>query len=68
MRIVLTVGNLFGLHEGDILTAGNSPAYVEAVATTIAADLRKLDPKDGADDSRQLTKQFKPTTSRSTTT
>jgi zinc/manganese transport system substrate-binding protein len=47
-RIVLTVGNLFGLHEGDNPHRWYDPADVEAVANTIAADLEKLDPKNAA--------------------
>jgi zinc/manganese transport system substrate-binding protein len=44
-RIVLTVGNLFGLHDGDNPHRWYDPAEVEAAANTIAADLEKLDPK-----------------------
>lgn len=44
-RIVLTVGKLFGLHDGDNPHRWYDPAEVEAVANTIAADLEKLDPK-----------------------
>ncbi len=44
-RIVLTVGNLFGLHDGDNPHRWYDPAEVETVANTIAADLEQLDPK-----------------------
>jgi zinc/manganese transport system substrate-binding protein len=47
-RTVLTVGDLFGLKEGDNPHRWYNPADVEAVASTITADLKKLDPKDGA--------------------
>jgi zinc/manganese transport system substrate-binding protein len=42
-RRVLTVGSLLGLHEGDNPHRWYSPADVELVAKTIAADLAKLD-------------------------
>ncbi len=45
-RVVLTVGNLLGLKEGDNPHRWYSPANVETVADTITADLEKLDPKD----------------------
>ena len=44
-RIVLTIGNLFGLHDGDNPHRWYDPAEVEAAANTIAADLEQLDPK-----------------------
>jgi zinc/manganese transport system substrate-binding protein len=47
-RIVLTVGDLLGRREGDNPHRWYSPADVEAVANAITADLRRLDPKDGA--------------------
>jgi zinc/manganese transport system substrate-binding protein len=47
-RIVLTVGSLFGLKEGDNPHRWYDPAEVIAVANTIAADLKQLDPKDAA--------------------
>jgi zinc/manganese transport system substrate-binding protein len=53
-RIVLTVGNLFGLHDGDNPHRWYDPAEVEAVANRIAADLEKLDPKHAAYYARQL--------------
>jgi zinc/manganese transport system substrate-binding protein len=53
-RIVLTVGDLFGLHDGDNPHRWYDPAEVEAVAGKIAADLEKLDPKRSAYFARQL--------------
>jgi zinc/manganese transport system substrate-binding protein len=47
-RIVLTVGDLLGLEEGDNPHRWYSPADVEAVANAITADLTRLDPKDRA--------------------
>jgi zinc/manganese transport system substrate-binding protein len=47
-RLVLTVGSLFGLKEGDNPHRWYDPAEVIAVANTIAADLKKLDPSDAA--------------------
>jgi zinc/manganese transport system substrate-binding protein len=44
-RTVLTVGDLFGLEEGDNPHRWYDPANVEAVANAITADLKKLDPK-----------------------
>jgi zinc/manganese transport system substrate-binding protein len=44
-RIVLTVGDLLGLSEGDNPHRWYDPADVETVASTIASDLIKLDPK-----------------------
>ena len=54
-QVVLTVGNLFGLHEGDNPHRWYDPAEVEVVANTIAADLTKLDPKHATYYQRQLT-------------
>ena len=54
-RVVLTVGNLFGLKEGDNPHRWYDPAEVEAVANTIAADLSKLDPRNATYYGRQLT-------------
>ncbi len=51
---MLTVGDLFGLHEGDNPHRWYNPADVEAVADKIAADLEKLDPKDSSYYARQL--------------
>ena len=53
-QVVLTVGNLFGLHEGDNPHRWYDPAEVEVVANTIAADLTKLDPKHATYYQRQL--------------
>ncbi len=47
-RIVLTVGDLLGLAEGDNPHRWYSPADVEAVANAITDDLKKLDPRHGA--------------------
>jgi zinc/manganese transport system substrate-binding protein len=47
-RIVLTVGDLLGLREGDNPHRWYSPGDVETVATAITADLEKLDPEDRA--------------------
>jgi zinc/manganese transport system substrate-binding protein len=47
-RIVLNVGDQFGLHEGDNPHRWYDPAEVETVARTIATDLSKLDPKNAA--------------------
>ncbi len=54
-RVVLTVGDLFGLKEGDNPHRWYNPTDVGAVATTITADLKKLDPKDAAYFTQQLT-------------
>jgi zinc/manganese transport system substrate-binding protein len=53
-RIVLTVSDLFGLHEGDNPHRWYDPADVAAVANKIAVDLEKLDPKDTAYYARRL--------------
>jgi zinc/manganese transport system substrate-binding protein len=45
-RTVLTVGELFGLADGDNPHRWYSPGDVEAVATAITADLKKIDPSD----------------------
>jgi zinc/manganese transport system substrate-binding protein len=47
-RILLTVGDLLGLRRGDNPHRWYSPADVESVANAITADLKKLDPNDGA--------------------
>jgi zinc/manganese transport system substrate-binding protein len=57
-RIVLTVGSLFGLHDGDNPHRWYDPAEVEVVANTIAADLEKLEPSHAAYYEHQLN-QFK---------
>ena len=43
-RLVLNVGDRFGLHEGDNPHRWYDPAEVQAVAKDIAGDLSKLDP------------------------
>jgi zinc/manganese transport system substrate-binding protein len=43
-RITLTVGTLFGLHEGDNPHRWYDPAEVAQVARTITTDLQRLDP------------------------
>jgi zinc/manganese transport system substrate-binding protein len=53
-RIVLTVGDLLGLEDGDNPHRWYDPADVEAVANAITADLKRLDPTDSAYYSRQL--------------
>jgi zinc/manganese transport system substrate-binding protein len=47
-RMVLTVGDLFGLKEGDNPHRWYDPANVETVANTITSDLKKLDPKNAS--------------------
>ena len=47
-RIVLSVGDQFGLHEGDNPHRWYDPAEVERTANAIAGDLSKLDPKDAS--------------------
>jgi zinc/manganese transport system substrate-binding protein len=47
-RMVLTVGDLLGLKEGDNPHRWYDPANVQLVADTITADLKKLDPKDAS--------------------
>ncbi len=46
-RVVLTVGSLLKLHDGDNPHRWYSPADVNSVAYYITADLSKLDPKNG---------------------
>jgi zinc/manganese transport system substrate-binding protein len=53
-RIVLTVGSLFGLHDGDNPHRWYDPAEVEVVANTIATDLEKLEPSHAAYFEHQL--------------
>jgi zinc/manganese transport system substrate-binding protein len=53
-RIVLTVGNLFGLEDGDNPHRWYDPANVVAVARTIAVDLGRLDPSHRAYFNTQL--------------
>jgi zinc/manganese transport system substrate-binding protein len=47
-RVTLTVGDLFGLKEGDNPHRWYDPANVETVANAITAGLKKLDPHDAA--------------------
>jgi zinc/manganese transport system substrate-binding protein len=47
-RVVLTVGDLFALQQGQNPHRWYDPAEVSAVANAIASDLKRLDPKDGA--------------------
>jgi zinc/manganese transport system substrate-binding protein len=47
-RMVLTVGDLFGLKGGDNPHRWYDPANVQRVADAITADLKKLDPKDAS--------------------
>jgi zinc/manganese transport system substrate-binding protein len=47
-RLVLNVGDLLGLKEGDNPHRWYDPANVETVARTIAADLSRLDPRDAS--------------------
>jgi zinc/manganese transport system substrate-binding protein len=53
-RIVLNVGDQFGLREGDNPHRWYDPAEVETVANTIAADLSKLDPNNAKYYTNQL--------------
>jgi zinc/manganese transport system substrate-binding protein len=53
-RAVLTVGDLFGLKEGDNPHRWYSPTNVVTVAGAITADLKKLDPKDAPYFDQQL--------------
>lgn len=54
-RVVLTVGDLFGLDEGDNPHRWYDPPEVEAVANAITDDFKKLDPKDATYYDRQRT-------------
>jgi zinc/manganese transport system substrate-binding protein len=47
-RVVLTVGDLLGLKEGDNPHQWYSPASVQRVIDQIVADYKRLDPKDSA--------------------
>jgi zinc/manganese transport system substrate-binding protein len=47
-RIVLTVGDLFGLKEGDNPHRWYDPSNVVSVASAVASDLKKLDPGNAA--------------------
>lgn len=53
-RAVLTVGSLFGLHEGDNPHRWYDPAEVESVAGAITADLKRSDPRHAAYFDRRL--------------
>ena len=53
-RVVLNVGDLYGLKEGDNPHRWYDPAEVETVARTVAADLSKLDPKHASGYADQL--------------
>jgi zinc/manganese transport system substrate-binding protein len=53
-REVLTVGSLFGLHEGDNPHRWYDPEEVDRVAAAIAKAMSKLDPKHAAYFSRRL--------------
>jgi zinc/manganese transport system substrate-binding protein len=59
-RSVLTVGGLLGLHAGDNPHRWYDPSDVEAVASAITSELRKLDPRNSAYYARRL-KQFETT-------
>jgi zinc/manganese transport system substrate-binding protein len=52
-RVVLDVGNLLGLKEGDNPHQWYSPSSVQRVANQIVADYKRLDPKDAAYFDRQ---------------
>lgn len=54
-RVVLTVGDLLGLKEGDNAHQWYAPPSVERVIAQIVADYKKLDPKDAAYFDRQRT-------------
>jgi zinc/manganese transport system substrate-binding protein len=54
-RVVLNVGNRFGLVDGDNPHRWYSPAEVEAVAAEITSDLKQLDPKQAAYYTQQAT-------------
>jgi zinc/manganese transport system substrate-binding protein len=47
-RVVLTVGNLLGLSEGDNPHQWYSPLSVQRVISQTVADYKRLDPKDSA--------------------
>ena len=53
-RVILTVGNLFGLKEGDNPHRWYSPSDVTAVASAITADFKRLDPGDSTYFSQRL--------------
>jgi ABC-type metal ion transport system, periplasmic component/surface adhesin len=47
-RVVLDIGNLLGLKEGDNAHQWYSPASVQRVIEQIVADYKRLDPKDAS--------------------
>ena len=47
-RVVLNVGNLLGLSDGDNPHQWYSPASVQRVIAEVVADYKRLDPKDAA--------------------
>jgi zinc/manganese transport system substrate-binding protein len=53
-RVVLTVGSLLKLHDGENPHRWYSPANVDALADYITADLSKLDPKHAGYYARRL--------------
>jgi zinc/manganese transport system substrate-binding protein len=53
-RVVLDVGERFGLHEGDNPHQWYDPGVVAAVAHTIASDLGRLDPRHAGYYTQQL--------------
>ena len=59
-RRVLTVGDLFGLKEGDNPHRWYSPADVDAVASAITAALTRLDPHDTAYFATRVTPRSRP--------
>jgi zinc/manganese transport system substrate-binding protein len=52
-RVVLTIGDLFGLHEGDNPHRWYDPADVDAVTGAITSDLKRLDPSGASYYDRQ---------------
>jgi zinc/manganese transport system substrate-binding protein len=54
-RVVLNVGDLLGLKEGDNPHQWYSPSSVRRVIDRIVADYKRLDPRDGAYFDRQRT-------------
>jgi zinc/manganese transport system substrate-binding protein len=52
-RVVMNVGNLLGLSEGDNPHQWYSPSSVQRVIAQIVADYKRLDPKDSAYFDRQ---------------
>jgi zinc/manganese transport system substrate-binding protein len=54
-RVVLNVGDLLGLRDGDNSHQWYSPSAVRRVIDQIVADYKRLDPKDGSYFARQRT-------------